>query len=136
MGSWDVNSFGNDTACDWGYKQEEQEGLNLVESTLRNVVDTGNEYLEAPVAEEAIAAAEVVARVKGNFGIRDSHSEAIDQWVAKHPVKPAPALVEMALKAIQRILTEPSELLELWKESDEFDNWKQSIEDLKSRVSR
>jgi hypothetical protein len=51
------------------------EGVNdtsLVESTLEKVIGVGAEYLQAPEAEEGLAAAETVARMKGQWGREDA----------------------------------------------------------------
>jgi hypothetical protein len=134
MGAWSKDSFGNDTACDWAYGLENTSDLSLVRETLQKVVDS-DEYLEAPDAEEAIAAAEVIARLKGNFGQRDSYSETTDSWVAAHPQRLPQDLVNLADQALDRILRPPSELLELWRESDEFEAWQGSVLDLRNRAS-
>lgn len=136
MGAWSKDSFGNDTACDWAYGLEEVSDLGLVGKTIQKVVDSRDDYLEAPDAEEAIAAVEVIARLKGNFGLRDSYTETTDKWVRAHPQQPPPDLVALASQALDRILTPPSELLELWQESAEFESWKSSVTDLKNRASR
>lgn len=135
MGTWDYTTFGNDDACDWGHDLGESDGLAFIEETLDAVIDAGDEYLEAPTASEAIAAAETVARLQGHFGIRSAYSEAVDEWVAKHPAPVPSHLAEKAHAALDRILTPPSELLEIWEESDDFQRWKDTLAELKSRIS-
>lgn len=135
MGAWSTSSFGNDNACDWAYDLEETTELGLVRETIQKVLDSGQDYLEAPDAEEAIAAVEVIARLKGNFGERNSYTETADNWVKAHPQHPPQDLVILASQALDRILQPPSELLELWRESDEFEAWKKSVSDLKDRAS-
>ncbi len=131
MGAWANDPFGNDTALDWVYGLEDAEDLSLIEATIQTVLDAGDEYLEAPAGDEAIAAADVIARLKGRFYARSSYTESVDRWVAAHPIKPSPELVSKALKALDRILTEPSELLELWEGNDD---WRQQIAALKERL--
>ena len=135
MGAWATTPFGNDTACDWAYGLSEYDDLSLIEDTLDNVLEVGSEYLEAPDAEEAIAAIETLARLKGNWGERDAYTEKADAWVEKVQLKPSQALVEKVGRVLERILAPDSELVELWEESDEFDAWKTSVDDLKGRVS-
>lgn len=135
MGTWGITSFENDAANDWKYGLSDCDDLTLIEDTLDNVLELDDEYLEAPDAEEAIAAIEVLARLKGNWGERSAHTEEADAWVERVKLLPDRALVEKAVKVINRILGENSELAVLWEESDEFDAWKNSIEDLKARVS-
>ena len=135
MGAWSKDSFGNDTACDWAYSLVEATELGPVRKAIQKVLDSDKEYLEAPDAEEAIAAVEVVARLKGNFGARNAYTEATDNWVKAHPQYPPPDLVALGSQALDRILQPPSELLELWQESTEFEAWKSSVLDLKRRAS-
>lgn len=134
MGAWSCESFGNDDACDWVYELEESDNLDFLESTLDAVLTMGEEYLEAPEATRAIAAAEVVARLQGNFGIRDSYSESADNWVDKVKLTPPATLAHKARQALDRILSEPSELLELWQESEEGEDWMAVVLNLKERI--
>lgn len=134
MGAWDADPFGNDTACDWKYGLDDVGDLSLIEATIKKVNEAGDEYLEAPEAEEAIAAADTIARLKGRFYVKNAYTESVDDWVGKHNLTPSPELVGAAIRAIDRITTPPSELLELWGESEQFQTWKQHMEDLKARL--
>lgn len=134
MGAWDCDPFGNDTACDWKYDQEQSHDLSVVSETIEKIHGAGNEYLEAPDAEQAIAAADTLARLKGRFYVRNSYTKSLDEWVAKHPITPPKELLDSAVRAIERILSEPSELLELWSESDKFGAWKNHLTDLQARL--
>ena len=135
MGAWSIASYGNDTACDWAYGLENVSDLSPVRETIQKVVDAGEDYLEATDAEEAIAAVEVIARMKGNFAMRDPYTEPTDNWVKAHPQQPPEELVILGADALDRIQRPPSELLELWQESPEFEAWKTSVLDLKNRAS-
>ncbi len=134
MGAWSHEPFGNDDAADWIAQLEEQKDLGLVESTLDAVLAVGGDYLEAPEASEAVAAAEVVARLRGRPGSDGADAEAIDAWAAKVKPQASPALIAKARRALDRVLTEPSELMEFWDESDAAAAWRASVEDLKARL--
>jgi hypothetical protein len=134
MGAWGTGIFDNDTACDWAYTLEESDDLSVVEEALEKVMSAGAEYLEAPDAEEALAAAEVIARLQGNYGDRNAYTEIIDKWVLEKEMMVPPALIRKALSAIERVQTEPSEIVELWKDSEDFDAWKAGISNLNSRI--
>ncbi len=134
MGAWGENTFDNDTACDWTYELEAADDLGLVSATLDRVVSTGGEYLDSDLACEGLAACEVVARLKGNWGKRNPYTETADKWVESHAMQPPPELVNKAQAVIDRILREPSELLELWSESEELGKWTSAVDDLRSRV--
>jgi len=134
MGAWGTGIFDNDTACDWAYDLKETSDLSLIESALDKILKVGAEYLYASEAVEALAAAETVARLKGNWGIRNSYTEKMDKWVETTRLTPPQALVEKALRGIERVLSGPSELLELWGEGEEFTAWEESVKDLSRRL--
>jgi hypothetical protein len=134
VGAWAVDAFGNDDAGDWLYSLYESEDLSVIDSTLTKVLET-EDYLEAPEASEGIAAAEVIARLQGRPDPVSTEDEELDAWLAAVKTKPDAALAKKAHAVIDRILSPPSELRELWEESEEFDAWKASIENLKARIS-
>ncbi|NEA59777.1 DUF4259 domain-containing protein [Streptomyces sp. SID13666] len=114
MGTWDIGPFDNDTAADFiGDLDEaaagEREGV--VRGTLTDVIDTVG-YLEAPESERAAAAAALVAA-------QCPGGEPSDPIYG--PEEPLPDLTGprgLALQAPERVMTEPSELMDLWTESD------------------
>ena len=132
MGAWDVGSFGNDTACDWAYGLEDVDDLTYVEAAFDKVLRSGpRTTVDADAAESAVAAAEVVARLKGHWGVEDSYSETTDNWFRKHPLTPTRALIKKAVAALERVARAPSELLELWAETSESEAWIESVDELK-----
>lgn len=133
MGAWGTGVFDNDTACDWAYGLEGQTDLGLVERTL-DVALANDEGLDASDAEEALAAAETVARLQGHWGVRNSYTANVDAWVEKTGLHPSPALARKAHAAIDRVLDETSEIVELWEESGELDEWKRVVDELRSRI--
>ncbi len=90
MGAWGFDPFGNDMACDWVYDLEKTTGLPFIQETLESVIETGDDYLEAPTAEQAIAACDAIARLKGNFYERNSYTISLDAWVARQQVARSP----------------------------------------------
>lgn len=138
MGTWGVGAFDNDAAADWALTLESANDLTLVQRELEAVLQAGDDYLEADQACYALAACEVVARLKGNWGQRDAYSEPADRWVAAYlaadPAPLPPRLIKDALSAVDRILRPPSELLSLWQEADAKD-WLSAVRDLRSRVA-
>ncbi len=131
MGAWGAGNFDNDTAWDWAHALEEAHDLSLVEEAIGRVLEAGNGYLDAPDAEEAIAAAEVIARLQGNPG---DYAEKVDEWVNENKFAVPAELAKKTHTALERILGADSELAELWGESESFDEWKASVDDLKARI--
>lgn len=134
MGTWGTGTFENDAACDFAAEVADNSNLALIEKALSRVIDAGTDYLEAPVAAEGLAAADIVARLAGRLGEQTPYTETIDKWVAKMKIAPSPALLEKAKQAVARTASEPSELLELWAESGELKSWQDSVNQLLSRL--
>ena len=133
MGAWSEHSFGNDTSCDWIYTFLENPGLPIVDSTIQ-VVLKAEDYLDSDEASECLAACEVIARLQGKWGLRDSYSEELDQWIEANPTPVPDELRISADQAIQRILAPNSELQQLWDEDGLNEDWHKAIEDLRERI--
>src|SRR5687768_861923 len=102
MGTWSMGSFGNDTACDWSYGLNEVHDLSYVESALDRVLEPGpGTAVSIDDAQSAVAAAEIVARLKGHWGEEDPYSETADTWIRSHPLTPPPAVVSKAVAALE-----------------------------------
>jgi hypothetical protein len=134
MGTWGAGTLDNDTATDWMYGLGEVADLSLIEGTLDRALACGDALLDAADAEEAIAAAEAVARLLGNFGERNEHTRPMDDWVSWVPEKPPLALLEKAWRFVERVQQEPSELLDLWTKSGGADAWSRALADLRLRL--
>ncbi len=91
-------------------------------------------YLEAPDAEEAIAAVEVLAKFLGKGTQSDTYTEEVDAWVAALKQKPDAVLLKKAQRVLQRVLAKDSELLDLWAEAEEAEAWKASIAALDAAI--
>lgn len=129
MGAWGPGSFENDDAMDWLADLVDGGGMDVVESAFHGVADA--EYLEAPEASSAVAAAEVVAALAGRPPAELPDEAA--EWVAAHGRPPADRLMRQARAAVRRVRTD-SELKELWEEGEEADAWYACIDDLLRRL--
>ena len=136
MGTWALDAFGNDYAMDWAQDLHEYKTLELVETTLDNVIDSQEAELEAPFAAEALAALEVIARLQGQpgEGEDDPATAEVDEWVAACKKKVTPPLLEKARLAFERITAESSELRQLWQDSEHFADWQADVAALRARV--
>ena len=134
MGTWALDAFGNDYAMDWAQDLQEYKTLELVETTLDNVIDSTEAELEAPFAAEALAALDVIGRLLGKPGAADPATAEVDEWVAACKKKVTPPLLEKARLAFDKIVAETSELRQLWQDSDHFDDWQQDVAALRRRV--
>ena len=142
MGTWANDPFGNDCSCDWAFDLVKKgntglfgkPGLSFIKATLEKALSSGQENLEAPDADEGIAAADTVARLRGHFYERNAYTQKLDDWVAKEKKADHQQLADLAVKVIERTQSPPSELLDLWEESGEAENWKQQMAALRERL--
>lgn len=131
MGTWGHLPFENDAASDWVWELEGAEDLSVLSDPLEVINETdADDYLEG--AEEAVAAAEVVAALLGRP--LDELPEEVEEFVAQNSKKkPSQALVKQAIKAITRI-TGAEELKDLWDDEGEYTKWKEAVDDLLGRL--
>lgn len=134
MGAWGIGAFDNDAASDFVAALTKTTDLSVLETTFNHILEIGADYLESPDAEEALAAAEVVARLCGKCGEKNAYTAKIDEWVSQCKVAPDATLIKNAHDSILRVMEEPSELLELWGESEDFEAWKKNLEQLLTRL--
>lgn len=127
MGAWDHTSFGNDDAVDWADELEQRDDLSLIEETLQTVIETGDDYLGAPEGQQAIAAAEVLAWLRGKRSPSTQYTERVEAWVEANPLNPPAALLKRAIRVLKRIEREPSEVMELWEGKPEWTEWMQQL---------
>lgn len=138
MGTWASDTFGNDYAMDWVQDLAESGNLDVIEGTLDQALDGGAE-LAAPFAAEALAAIEVVVRLQGKPGAQDDDDGAPDDlllWVAQCKRNINPLIADKARRAIVRILSEQSELRQLWQDSPDYDAWRGAVLALQARLGQ
>jgi hypothetical protein len=126
MGAWSHEPFGNDTACDWSYELMGGNDLTLVREAVDAVLHQEG-YLEADLACEALAAAEVLSKLMGKGTQADAYTTDVEAWLATVAERPDTELLARAQRAIDRILADDSELRALWEEGDEAGQWSGSV---------
>jgi Domain of unknown function (DUF4259) len=132
MGAWGCGSFENDDAADWMYELESS-GVAAVASALEQVSGVAeDEYLEAPEASAAMAAAEIVAAARD--GDLSKLSETAREAFVRHRESlVASYLSEPARRALEHIRRQ-SELKELWEESEEGEICSRGVDSLSLRL--
>ncbi len=132
-GASDIGPFDNDDALDWIWELSESDDLSVVKNALRGAADASG-YLEAPTGSVALAAAEVVAALKGKP--RAQLPAEVMEWIDGHEFEADESLVQAALQAIEQVKNiESSELAQLWSDSDElFGQWHKDLENLVERL--
>lgn len=106
----------------------------MIETALQVALDEGDEYLDADLVMEAIAAVEVIAKRLGKGTQSDVYTEKVDQWLETISEQPSDDLLSLAKRVLERIVADDSELKELWLEPDEYELWLGSIQQLKDAL--
>jgi hypothetical protein len=133
MGAWGTGSFDNDDAGDFIQDIVGGGDLSLIHEVVDNVL-TSTEYVEGPDASQVIAAAEVLAAALGRATRAAQGDAALMRWLARLRPSVETGLVARTAAALSRILASNSELRELWEDSDDFAEWRASVEELKSQL--
>lgn len=129
--------FYGDHAADIVYSLEDEPTLKHINKLLLSVNDKKeNEYLESPEASEALVAAEAIASLKNNQSpeATESFKEAMHGF-KNVDTDELNVLSKTAIKVVKRIISDKSELKELWKESDEYNKWKNAANNLIERLA-
>jgi hypothetical protein len=116
----------NDDAADWLAGFAEAPDWSMVDAAF----DLNTDYLEGPESCNALAAAEVVAAAKGSPSPR--LSDQVRNWAAGQAAG-GEQRTERATETVQRI-RDDSELSGLWEDTDEFEDWKKSVEETIARL--
>lgn len=130
MGAWGYGNFENDDAMDWVADLEGYSDDGMIIDTLNTIIDQADDYPEAPDCSGAVAAAEAIAALLGEP--HEDCPDEIDVW-AEGRTSPSATLVAKARQAVEVIMSN-SELKDLWQESEDFEAWQSSLEDLLTRL--
>jgi len=131
MGAWGSGAFDNDDSGDWLDQLQESSDTSVLAEALDNVVSCDEDCLEVPDASYAVAAAEVVAALKGHPPAE--FDEIAQEWVDANASLDVSDLVSTAVEALQRVRTD-SELKELWDESVDSAKWYAVLDDITRRL--
>lgn len=129
MGAWGIGTFDNDDAADWLFDLEASSDISVVSAALQ----LDGDYIEAPDASAALAAVEIILALMGKP--RDGLPDEAGAWVAKHGALDANSLRQPAITALDVIMSEKSELRELWFESDEGDAWLADVTEMRGLLA-
>ncbi|WMJ75294.1 DUF4259 domain-containing protein [Cytophagaceae bacterium ABcell3] len=130
MGAWSEKNFGNDSALDWVNEFLESPSIDFVQDTLQQVIEN-DDYIEVDEATSALAAAEVVAALKGKPS-SDFPKEIHDNLAS---LSQPDGLDKLAVQAVNKVIS-GSELQELWEGDGSIPDpeWRAAINDLLNRL--
>ena len=136
MGAWGAGTLENDTAMDFLGALALDGSADDDEIAVRAALTAPGEqegYLDADLANDALAAAEVVAAAAGRpVATTDESTRTYLETVATR----SPGLAQLAgaaLLVLELVTSEESELRELWEEADPAE-WLAAVDDLRARL--
>lgn len=131
MGAWGVGVFENDDAHDWVAELAGAQDFGEIEQALTAAI-AGDDGPDVTTASVALAAAEVVAALRGSPGMLP---EDATRWIATLRRRATPELVELARSAVLQIRT-VSELRDGWTETRGSTGayWEGLVDDLLTRL--
>ena len=133
MGIWGPGNFENDDVMDWLTELIQSDNSDVLDATLREVIEGDPNWIEAPECCRAIGAAEVVAALR-NAPHPGLPSPAA-AWVATHQATTHAALPSVALASLTRVRGD-SELRALWTDENQLEAWLAALNDLARRLQR
>jgi hypothetical protein len=113
MGAWGVGPFDNDDAQDFVLDLAEAPAQELGQR-LADALTLPDDYIEAPEASTAVAAAALVA-IGAGMAVPDSPS--VSALVDSRTIPASPELREAGRAALKRVAGGDSELRELWQDA-------------------
>ena len=146
MGAWDYGVFDDDTACDFVIDLFEREDVaGCCEKAFDNAI--GSEYLEFDVGIEASVCGAVVDSVLNGttysyYFDPESDLEGEEQfinWISNirksTDLSVFNHLKDKAVRSLTLLISEKSELCELWSENEElFPKWRGVYEEMIERL--
>ncbi|WP_158262396.1 MULTISPECIES: DUF4259 domain-containing protein [Pirellulaceae] len=133
MGAWGYEIFDNDSACDWQEDLLASDDIVPIQTALLRVTEA-EDFVDLDEASQALAACEALAHLRGRPGLQEAPLDELSAWASQHKELPTGPLVPIAKLALERIKTDECELKQLWQDSDEFDKWLATVEDVSRRV--
>jgi Domain of unknown function (DUF4259) len=130
MGTWDVGPFDNDDAADFAGDLDdapEQARIEMIGAVLGRVADPADDDSRLSDAPRAVAAAALIAaQCPGGAPVDHGYGPST-------PMPQFPAyLRELAINALDCVMTKPTWLAEAWGESPNGPEWRRTISDLRT----
>jgi len=109
----------------WSEYLRERDPVSWLGNSVGEVSRYGSQQdVPAMAGQYAVAAAELVAILKGRGEAEARYPEPLTRWLAQSALDPPPWLVANATAALDRLLVPPSGLLRLWQERGQLALWR------------
>ncbi|ABD81096.1 DUF4259 domain-containing protein [Saccharophagus degradans] len=125
MGAWGMGVFDDDTSCDLLYDAMDTDAGTFI---AKAVGHKDSDYLEYDDCHEVIVSGAILDSLL--VGTKYSHeTEGYDDWLSKQDKSALSKYKEDIVSGLNLVLSDKSELNELWQENEEdYPTWKSNIE--------
>lgn len=138
MGAWDYGIFDDDTAY-YFFDEITEDAEVFFQSSFENALES--DYLEYDECHAVTVSAAYMDHLLNGTLYRTDNEEEEDEsnvnlFGKLRPNLKVEHLKPLAVKALKKVISEDSELNELWSENEElYPKWKNNIEELIKRLS-
>ena len=131
MGAWGTGLFEDDTSLDLIADVIETDAVSFVKTVISKI---NPEYLEYEQCQEVIVSGVIIDSIL-NETKYDISEEEFYEWISNQEAEELEPLNESIAKVLKLVISEKSELNELWSENEEdYPSWRKNIEDLIHRL--
>ena len=134
MGAWGPGIFDDDAAYDFvEILQDTDDPIEVFTSSFETAIAA--DYLDYDDAHAAtVSAAYMDANLNGTT-YESENEDALHSFKEEKKNLPVQPLKTLAVKALQKVISDQSELHQLWQENEElYPQWKQNIQSLIGRL--
>lgn len=134
MGAWGIGVYENDGAGDF---LAELRDAAAPREVLAYAVESGlnEDYLEVDEGTAALTAAAVIAAITTGVAPQDEPTAAATVAALSLSASDVAPLIPVALEALDRVAAEDSELAELWDEVDKGDEWRATVDAVRTQLT-
>lgn len=136
MSAWGTELFDNDTSNDLLYEIIEagDDAKTFIQSLI-NVELNDDEEFGLLWAYEYIASGAILdALLHGNT--YEYQAEGFEEWLQAQSLNSIIEFLPAVLRGLKHVLSENSELNELWQETEDYPEWRSNIEKLITSLER
>jgi hypothetical protein len=126
MATWGTKIFEDDTATDWLAELIDAEDVS--EFLLANITLTLGDEPGYDTGVICLAACEVIIALIDEP--RKGLPEELKDWLAENECDDITDLPEKAQESLNIVLADSSELMETWKEQEDYDEWREGVDEL------
>ena len=126
MATWGTKTFEDDAATDWLLELTEAEEAR--EFLLANITLSEDSTPGYDTGVICLAACEVIIALIDEP--RRGLPEELKDWLADNECDDITDLPEKALGSLDIILEESSELVETWKDQEDYEEWREGVDEL------